>query len=635
MFVVLNGQSKTDSPHVTATLRVALVCMPFASALRPSIQIALTTALAEKAGCTADAFHFNLDLAAQLTPDLYEQLCEHRGRMTGEWLFGVAAFGSDTNSSDDSYFQQFPEEAAWAQKIGKDREFLIDLRRRVLPAFVDKLLDEVPWDSYRAVGFSSTFQQNVASLALARRIKERFPSTAIIFGGANMEAEMGPEYARAFPFIDYVISGEADVAFPALLQCLASGEPPRQVPGLISRTSEGVHSAGQAPPVHNLDDSPVPKYQPYFERADQLGLFPHYQFKWSVPFESSRGCWWGQKQHCTFCGLNGLGMTFRSKSPQRVLDELSEQMRRHRINSFEAVDNILDTKYLSSFFGEIEKNKLDFQFFYEVKSNLTREHIRALYRGGVRCIQPGIESLSSHVLRLMRKGCTMLQNVRTLKWCHYYGVRVGWNLLWGFPGETEDDYRNQLGILKSIGHLEPPKCSTRIWLERFSPYFTERGAFPIRNIRPEASYRHVYPAHVETDRIAYFFDYDMEETVPEEVHARTDEYVAQWQKTWDSDARHTLRYRRTSDGILIDFKRGAESAGTWSLSGALALLYEFCGETMHTAEQAAEHLLNSPGQYRIDVQDIRETFDEFCHAGLMAGEDGKYLSLAIPANPNW
>ena len=48
--------------------------------------------------------------------------------------------------------------------------------------------------------------------------------------------------------------------------------------------------------------------------------------------------------------------------------------------------------------------------------------------------------LSTHVLKLMRKGTSMLQNLRLLKWCRYYGIEVAWNLIWGFPGETEEDY---------------------------------------------------------------------------------------------------------------------------------------------------------------------------------------------------
>ena len=629
---LVSSERQPDRAPGAEPVRVALVCMPFASAQRPSIQIALMTAIAQREGFETDAFHFNIDLAAQISPDLYEHLCEHRGRMTGEWLFGSAAFDLPA----DGYFDAFPEEVLWAEKIGKDRNYLLDLRERILPDFIDKCLAAVDWSRYRVVGFSSTFQQNVGCLALARRIKERDPRVTIVFGGANMEAEMGVEYARAFPFIDYVVSGEGDAVFPALLHGLSAGEPPLQLPGLISRTPDGLSSMGQAAPLSDLNASPVPNYDNYFKQAIDAGLLPHYREVWSLPFESSRGCWWGRKHHCTFCGLNGLGMHFRAKSADRLFAELTELADKHLINNFEAVDNILDLKYLPAFFSRLEQAKIDYRFFYEVKANLTRAQLHSLYKGGVRCIQPGIESMSTRTLQLMRKGCTMLQNVRCLKWCAYYNIRVGWNLLWGFPGESAEDYERQLEILKCIGHLEPPKCITRIWLERFSPYYTDRETFPVRDVRPEASYRHVYPDNVDLDAVAYFFDYSMGDTVPPQLLKSTEALVSEWQKTWESESsRHTLGYRRISDGLLLDYNWGPERSGTYRISGPLALIYEFCVETMQTAERTAEHLRSAPQAYRFSTEEVRDAMDTFCRNRLMLSEDGKYLSLAIPSNPNW
>lgn len=628
--------SPVPQPPAAAGFRVALVCMPFASAKIPSIQVGLMTAISEKAGFETDAYYFNLDLAAQLSPDFYEKLCEHRGHMTGEWLFAKAAFGTNAPQEADDFFTSFPDEDAWANRIGKNQEFLVDLRRNVLPSFVEGCLTGVDWSRYSVVGFSSTFQQNVACLALARRIKERFPAINIVFGGANMESEMGPECARAFPFIDYVVSGEGDSIFPALLQALAAKRSAARLAGLTVRTTDGqLQCGGQAPPVTDLDVSPVPNYNSYFDRAIELGLLSHYKSDWALPVESSRGCWWGKKYHCTFCGLNGLGMSFRAKTPDRFLDELSELARRHRISSFEAVDNILDLKYLPAVFAKIEQSKIDYRFFYEVKSNLTRAQIQSLYRGGVRCVQPGIESMSSHVLQLMRKGCTMLQNVRCLKWCFYYNIRVGWNLISGFPGETEEDYRQQLEVLKCITHLEPPKSVARIWLERFSPYYHDRERFPVSNVRPQASYRYVYPQHVDLEKMAYFFDYEMGNTVPASEHQATRAFVDQWHKDWDSDQRHGLCYRRTSDGLLIDYNWGPERNGTYSLSGPLAQIYESCVETMHTPKHVTECLRQGSENYDFTEDEVRDAMDEFCSGRLMISEDDKYFSLAIPSNPNW
>ncbi len=70
------------------------------------------------------------------------------------------------------------------------------------------------------VGFSSTFQQNVPSLALAQQLKRQQPSLPVLFGGGNCERPMGPALHRNFTFVDYVVSGEAEVAFVGLIDAL-------------------------------------------------------------------------------------------------------------------------------------------------------------------------------------------------------------------------------------------------------------------------------------------------------------------------------------------------------------------------------------------------------------------------------
>ena len=615
--------------------RVALVCMPFGAADGPSIQIGLLKAIVERAGFPADTFHLNLELAARLTPAIYDGLCKHRGHMTGEWLFAVAAFGEDAPSDDESYFAAFPDEVEWAHKGGKDSTFLSALRHTILPEFIDHCVTMIDWDKYRVVGFTSTFQQNVACLALARRIKERHPTVQIVFGGANMEDEMGPEYVRAFPFIDIAVIGEGDIAFPALLRAIAAGNRPHQSPGIVLQQEDGAESCRQAPPVRDLNAQPTPDYDEYFERVQRLGLREGTGYAAILPFESSRGCWWGQKHHCTFCGLNGLGMAYRAKNAERTLVELSELARKYGITWFQATDNILDMKYVNDLFVGIGSTRTDYQFFYEVKANLTPEQLRTLHRGGVRWIQPGIESLSSHVLKLMQKGSTMLQNVRLLKWCRYYRIRVSWNLIWGFPGETVEDYRREREILRLISHLEPPGGCSRIWMERFSPYFVERDRFPIHDVRPESSYAHVYPGHVALDKVAYFFDYRMEDTVPDGAHAATRDWVQTWQDSWNSGRSDTLVYRRTSDAVFIDDHRSATPCGTHEFYGPLALIYECCSETMRTVGSVLEDLQTAYRHHSLGYGDVRDALDEFCRRGLMISEEGKYLGLALPTNPNW
>src|SRR5262249_29657454 len=150
-----------------------------------------------------------------------------------------------------------------------------------------------------------------------------------------------------------------------------------------------------------------------------------------LSFESARGCWWGEVAHCTFCGLNGATMAFRSKSAPRVLSEVLTLARKYRVLDLHAVDNILDHAYFEDLLPALAASGLDLSVFYEVKSNLKRHQLERLRDAGVDQIQPGIESLSTPILRLMRKGVTAWQNVRLLKWCAELGIDVLWNLLYG------------------------------------------------------------------------------------------------------------------------------------------------------------------------------------------------------------
>src|SRR5258708_15840287 len=101
-------------------------------------------------------------------------------------------------------------------------------------------------------------------------------------------------------------------------------------------------------------------------------------------------------------------------------------------------------KYFKTFLKLLAEKKREFGLFYEVKANLRKDQVQLLREAGIETIQPGIESLSDNVLRIMRKGVTTLQNIQLLKWCTELGLKVIFNIIWGFPGETPDDYKTTI-----------------------------------------------------------------------------------------------------------------------------------------------------------------------------------------------
>ncbi|MCW8096447.1 RiPP maturation radical SAM C-methyltransferase [Streptomyces tauricus] len=609
---------------------VVLVCMPFMDDRRPSLQAGLLAAIARDHGFPVRTLHANLDFAAGLGVEAYRALADRTDHLVGEWLFSLEAFGSAAPDPGDRFLDLCAQDIAEAHGTSPAqlRERLLRIRHREVPAYLDALVDAHPWDTFGLVGFTSTFQQTAASVALARRLKERHPRLLTLFGGANFDSPMGEELIRTVESIDMAVIGEADTAFPALLAALAEERALDDVPGLARRVGEQVVTGPPAPLIRHLDDLPMPDYDEYFQRAENLELLPRTASRpVHIPLETARGCWWGMKHHCTFCGLNGETMHFRSKSAGRVLEEFAHQARRYRSFRFEAVDNIVDMRYFRTLFPALIESDAHYEIFYEVKSNLSRAQLKLLADAGVRQIQPGVESLSSRVLRLMRKGVTAGQNVNLLRWAQHYGIDVNWNLLWGFPGETSQDCSEQAAAVRHLWHLKPPDSAARITMERFSPLFTDREKI-LRELRPEAAYSYIYPPDTDLDRIAYFFSCDIEGALPDDAYTPLRRAVADWQRAWrDEDHRPVLEYRRAPHYVQIHDGRRKEDEGTYLFEGPAADLYLACCDRPVTADAVHERL-GLPGS----AQEVQSVLDEFTEAGLVFQDGPRNVALAVPAS---
>ncbi|UXH76374.1 RiPP maturation radical SAM C-methyltransferase [Roseateles amylovorans] len=607
---------------------IILCNLPFASAKRPSLQAGLLKGLAEQAGWRCSTLHLNLDFAVLIGSERYELLCQHRGVQLSDWLFSVAAFGASAPDPDGQLLQDLPPSFfTELQRLDIDDApaWLLRLRHAVVPAYVSACGQAVLAADAEVVGFTSTFQQNTASFALARWLKQAQPRIQTLFGGANFDDVMGLEYVRSVPAVDFAAIGEADDSFPRWLRAMAKGEDAGAVEGIASRRPDGsVRYQPVGKPFERLDDLPVPDYAEYFTRAERLGFFDGQAGRAvDLPVEGARGCWWGEKHHCVFCGLNAGTMKFRSKSPQRFVDEVTALTRNYRSLHIETVDNIIDMSYFQTVLPIMQQLKASWNIFYEVKSNLTPDQIATLANAGVRRIQPGIESLSSPVLKLMRKGVRGIQNVNLLRWCRYHGIRVSWNLLWGFPGEAREHYDEQRALLPKLVHLQPPDGCGRLWMERFSPLYTQRELLGVTDIRPSASYRHVYPETVDLSRAAYFFDYAVQGALPDETFHPIAEFIEQW-RTWAKGTpRPQLSCQSAPGYVRITDTRTPDRTGAYELGDELATVYQAFLDRPTSADMVAR----STG---IEVGRVHEAVQAFVDRELMMQEDTLALALAVP-----
>ncbi|MCC7416292.1 MAG: RiPP maturation radical SAM C-methyltransferase [Acidobacteria bacterium] len=552
--------------------RVALVYPPYAPVV-PGLGLALLSAGIKKLGFECRTFWWNVDFIRALPgKDAHRRTGIHHSLSymfpLNEWVF-VRHLFPDADEHDPRIAKRLAEldrtkeqahRSSWTRMF-EDRTPPSRLIPKVREAASRSLLEMVDrLAPYDIVGISSTFFQNVPALALAKTLKARWPEKVVVFGGANCDDVMGETLRAQFDFIDYVFSGEVDFSFPEFVRRRAAGLPVGDLPGIVYRDQGGRLQKGPtAVPLEDLDSLPIPDFDDYIAdyRTADVSFLPL-----TLPLESSRGCWWGAKHHCVFCGLNANGMAFRQKTHQRFQHEVEEIVGRYRPLHLKMTDNIISTGYYGEFVDWARERKLGIDFFYEIKANLNRKQVDRLADAGISSLQPGIESFSSGVLSLMKKGIFGIQNVAFLKYASDSGVAAYYNILGGFIGEDPKDYRTMAKNVRALVHLQPPVIGVvAAQYQRFSPMFRESR----NDLRPIPHYQELYPFAEET--IADFaYHFEPKESRSHAYFEPLTHELNRWREKWGLRG-CTLTWESDGGAILIRDRRPGFERRNYRLTG--------------------------------------------------------------------
>jgi ribosomal peptide maturation radical SAM protein 1 len=320
-------------------------------------------------------------------------------------------------------------------------------------------------------------------------------------------------------------------------------------------------------------------------------------------------------------------MAYRAMSPDRALKQFDSLFEfAPRVSRIDAVDNILPKNYLQEVLPYL-KTPENMSLFYEVKADLSESDVQVLAKARVKIIQPGIESLATSTLKLMKKGTSAFRNIALLKFCTMYGIEPGWNLLIGFPGEGAEVYRKYIDDLPLLTHLFPPTGVYPVRFDRYSPYFMKSKEYGL-DLHPLDYYSLIYPFNGEQlDNLAYYFadvniGAEYAQTVSEwigKIREKIDFWVESW-KTDDDSHPELLLYKDGDQHMIRDSRSG--ELKEYPIGEVSARILNLLSDTKRMGDVVNE-FRDMPGfDAAKEISILREK-------NLLFHEDNRFMSLVL------
>lgn len=606
---------KADS-CISAPSRVLLMHMPMADPIMPNLGIEILASQLRRAGLECDTLYGTL-----LLPPVYSTELMHG--MTGYAVFSPAYFDIEV----DTFVEEASAVVARAGSGPYDSTLKViadELHSSIAAAelCLERCLEKIPVGVYDIVGFSVIFDtQKIPSLALAQALKAREPTLRILFGGTGCDGDMARALLDQYPEPDIIVRGDAEHTIVATINALRAGN-------LLSMPSN-VEVRGAEPKLPRMDgkiaslkDRVAPDYKDF---TAQWHVSPYRERQFTLLFEASRGCWWGDKHHCRFCGIRPVREGYRERETDEVFDEILALHQAYRPDLLYATDAILGYEHLRSLLPKLARHRRatndDVKLFFEIKSTVGPREAALLAAANVVAVQPGIETFSTATLRRADKGATGIRQIAALKWLGAYGIDTIYGLLIGLPGETAEDIRGMIELMGSLHHLQPPAGVNPLALHRFSPYWNASESFGISNIRPYDAQRLAFRApDAALTNICYELNYDSMQRLDPLLVGLYDELrgaVSKWQAAFMAETRLTLI---ASETVPLILRR----------SGCVAQIHPLSNEEYAVYRAIAQPVQIGRIAEKCDIPTARvETIvQRFAAEQLAVFMDGLWLGLA-------
>lgn len=265
----------------------------------------------------------------------------------------------------------------------------------------------------------------------------------------------GPEFLVPFHInkyfknnlIDVLMYGEGDSSIVNVVKIIEKKHLLHQCLGICYKHNNDIRITPPVSPIKNLDELPFLDFSdtPFDEYDPPEDLKTHFSLM------TSRGC----IQKCRFCGPIGYWRGYRTMSAKRIYDEICYHLKNNKkINFIEFLDLALNgnMKVLEELcdlmIANPPRENLVWHSNMIIRKEITLDVAKKLKASGCNHITFGIESGSQRILDLMNKRFLITDANIVLKNIHDAGIKITCNFMFGFPGETEDDFKQTLKFIE-------------------------------------------------------------------------------------------------------------------------------------------------------------------------------------------
>ncbi|HZQ52947.1 MAG TPA: radical SAM protein [Bryobacteraceae bacterium] len=298
---------------------------------------------------------------------------------------------------------------------------------------------------------------------IAKAVKTAYPQTPVILGGWH--PSLLPDQTLAYPYVDVIVNGQGEDALLEIVQHISAGESLKGIPG-VGYKEDGRLLFNAPRPLKPIRDLPPKAYH--------LADFNAYERvcgrRWAM-YTSSLAC----PFNCAYCTNEGLyGRKWNALDAGQVVEEVTDLVTRYGLTLLWVVDDnfLVDRERAVKIAEGLVRSGVKFDWSIQASTNLvtrfTVDELKLLKRAGLSQIAHGAESGSPKVLHLMNKDFQKIETIyQAADLLTRAGIRPSFNMIFGFPGETDVERRESIRLVMNVCRRYP---TAEFWTNIFTPY---------------------------------------------------------------------------------------------------------------------------------------------------------------------